>query len=45
MLSLGFEPWSVLAFQDYHTTDVAISRLPKNLGHLVEVNQKGYNAF
>ena len=40
--SLGFEPESMLAFQDLHTTDVATSSLNKKLGHLVEVNQKGH---
>ena len=38
--SLGFEPRSILAFQDLRATDVAISTLPKKLGHLVEVNQR-----
>ena len=42
-VSLGFEAGSTLAFQDLRTTDVATSRLPKMLGHLVEVNQRGYN--
>ena len=41
--SLGFEPGSILAFQDLHTTDVATGSLPKKLGHLVKVNQRGYN--
>ena len=41
---LGFEPGSILAFQDLHTTDVTTSTLPEKLGHLVEVNQRGYNA-
>ena len=41
--SLRFEPEPILAFQDLRATDVATSRLPKNLGHLVEVNQKGYS--
>ena len=41
---LGLEPGSILAFQGLHTTDVATSTLPKKLGHLVEVNQRGYNA-
>ena len=44
MTSLGFEPGSILAFRDLCTTDVTTSRLPKKLGHLVEVNQRGYNA-
>ena len=43
-LSLGFEPGSILAFQDLHTTNVSTSRLPKMLGHLVEVNERGYNS-
>ena len=42
--SLGFEPGSSLAFEDLCTTDVVTSRLPKKLGHLVEVNQRGCNA-
>ena len=37
--SLGFEPGSILAFQDLRTTNVATSSPPKMLGHLVEVNQ------
>ena len=36
---LGFEPWSILTFQDLRNTDVVTSTLPKKLGHLVEVNQ------
>ena len=39
---LGFEPGSILAFQDLRTTDVATSRLHKKLRHLVEVNQRDY---
>ena len=41
---LGFEPGSILTFQDICTTDVTTGRLPKKVGHLVKVNQKGYNA-
>ena len=40
--SLGFKPGSILAFQDLHNTDVAISRLLKKLGQLVEVYQRDY---
>ena len=32
-VSLGFEPISVLAFQERNATDVAASKLPKKLGH------------
>ena len=39
---VGFEPGSILAFQDLHTTNVATSRLPKELGYLVKLNQRGY---
>ena len=41
--SLGFEPRSIFTFHDLPTTDVATSRLPKKLGHLVEVNHRGHN--
>ena len=34
--SVGFEPGSILAFQDLHTTNVATSRWPKKPGHLVK---------
>ena len=36
-ISLEFEPGSILTVQDLCATDVTTSRLPKKLGHLVEV--------
>ena len=42
--SLGFEPGSTLTLEDLCTTDVATSTLPKKQGHLVKVNQRGFNA-
>ena len=41
--SVGFEPASILAYQDLRATNVATSSLPKELGHLVKVNQRGYS--
>ena len=40
-VSLEFEPGSILALR---ATDVGTSRLSKKLGHLVNVNQRGYIA-
>ena len=39
--SVEFEPGSILAFQNLRAIDVTNRRLPKKLGHLVEVNQRG----
>ena len=40
---LGFEPGSILALQNLCATDVASSTLPKKLGYLIKVNQRGYS--
>ena len=37
-----FEPSSILAFQDLCTAVVATGRLPKKLGHLVNIKWRGY---
>ena len=43
--SLGFEPGSILAFQDLHPTNVTTSKLSKKLGCLVDIDQPGQFFF